>query len=120
MAIISLSKIFRNKSHKSHRDTKKCNFQATRQILMKLYVEVYEKLGWMVLAQQKGLKFKLEYYKKSIRLLKDELICKINSFHDYDKRNDLGINLERHVQKDFSYKLFTTCIYDIVTIKIYY
>jgi hypothetical protein len=55
----------------------------------------------MVLAQQKGLKFKLEYYKKSIRLLKDELICKINSVQDYNKRNDLGIILERHDQKDF-------------------
>ena len=68
---------------------------------MRWYVEVYEKLGWMVLAQQKGLKFKLEYYKKSIRLLKDELICKINSVQDYNKRNDLGIILERHDQKDF-------------------
>jgi hypothetical protein len=61
----------------------------------------------MVLAKQKGLKFKLEYYKKSIQLLKEELICKINSVHDYDKRNDLRIILdnviilERHVQKDF-------------------
>lgn len=74
---------------------------------MRWYVELYEKLGWMVLAQQKGLKFKLEYYKKSIRLLKDELICKINTIQDYDKRNDLRIILdnviilEKHVEKGF-------------------
>ena len=107
-----MPKTFRNKSHRRGRHTKKikqlsCKFQATTQALMKWYVSLYEKLGWMVLAQQKGLKFKLDYYKKSIRLLKEELICKINSVQDYDKRNDLHIILdnvnilEKHVQKDF-------------------
>jgi hypothetical protein len=102
-----MPKTFRNNSHKNRRHTKKCKFQATTQALIKWYVSIYEKLGWMVLAKQKGLKFKLEYYKKSIQLLKEELICKINSVQDYDKRNDLRIILdnviilERHVQKDF-------------------
>jgi hypothetical protein len=102
-----MPKTFRNKSHKNRQHTKKCKFQATTQALIKWYVSIYEKLGWMVLAKQKGLKFKLEYYKKSIQLLKDELVCKINSVQDYDKINDLRIILdnviilERHVQKDF-------------------
>jgi hypothetical protein len=107
-----MPKTFRNKSHIRRRHTKKskqvsCKFQATTQALIKWYVSLYEKLGWMVLAKEKGLKFKLEYYKKSIHLLKDELVCKINSVQDYDKINDLRIILdnviilERHVQKDF-------------------
>ena len=95
-----MPKTFRNKSHRRGRHTKKikqlsCKFQATTQALMKWYVSLYEKLGWMVLAQQKGLKFKLDYYKKSIRLLKEELICKIHIILD-----NMNI-LEKHIQKDF-------------------
>ena len=95
-----MPKTFRNKSHRRRRHTKKikqlsCKFQATTQALMKWYVSLYEKLGWMVLAQQKGLKFKLDYYKKSIRLLKEELICKIHIILD-----NMNI-LEKHIQKDF-------------------
>ena len=50
-----MPKTFRNKSHKRRRHTKKCKFQATTQALMKWYVSLYEKLGWMVLAVPKNL-----------------------------------------------------------------
>ena len=107
-----MPKTFRNKSHKRTSHTKKksqlsCKFQGTTQGLMKWYVNLYEKLGWMVLAKEYGLNFKLEFYKKSIKLLREKIICKINTIHDYDKRNDLQIILnnvivlEKHVAKDF-------------------
>jgi hypothetical protein len=101
-----MAKTFRNKS-RSHKRTKKyCKFQATTKGLMEWYVHLYEKLGWMVLAKEQGLKFKLDFYKKSIRLLKEKLICKINSVKDYDKRNDLQIILnnvivlQKHAERD--------------------
>lgn len=107
-----MPKTFRNKSRNHKRHTKKsqqmsCRFPATTKGLMEWYVHVYEKLGWIVLAKQQGLNFKIDFYKKSIRLLKNKLICKINSVEDYDKRNDLSIILnnviilEKHVEKDF-------------------
>ena len=107
-----MPKTFRNKYHKRLSHTKKnhplsCKYQATTKGLMKWYVNLYEKLGWMVLAKEQGLNFKLDFYKKSIRLLKEKIVCKINSIHDYDKRNDLQIILnnvivlEKHVTKDF-------------------
>lgn len=101
-----MAKTFRNKS-RSHKHTKKsCKFQATTKGLMEWYVHLYEKLGWMVLAKEQGLKFKLDFYKKSIRLLKEKLMCKINSVKDYDKRSDLQIILnnvivlQKHAEKD--------------------
>jgi hypothetical protein len=101
-----MAKTFRNKSHYHKRTKKSCKFQATTKGLMEWYVHLYEKLGWMVLAKEQGLKFKLDFYKKSIRLLKEKLLCKINSVKDYDKRSDLQIILnnvivlQKHAEKD--------------------
>ena len=78
-----MPKTSRNKSANRLSHTRKkqqisCKFQGTTQGLMKWYVNLYEKLGWMVLAKEYGLKFKLDFYKKSIKLLKEKIICKIN------------------------------------------
>jgi hypothetical protein len=69
---------------------------------------VFEKLGWMVLANSKGyMNDTVQSYKKSLLSLEDKLQCKINSVHDIDKKNDLKImhkNIQvllAHVMKDF-------------------
>jgi hypothetical protein len=86
---------------------KSCKFQAATAGLMKWYVHLYEKLGWMILAKHQGLVLAIEYYKRAIAVLKERIICKINDVRDYDRRNDLQIILnnvvvlEKYVNANF-------------------
>ena len=94
-------RVSRNKS------SKKCEYPSTTQGLVKWYVHLFEKLGWIVLANKQGMKFKVDHYKHSIMVLKEKLQCKIDSVMDVDKRNDLMIVLynvnilHEHVKNDF-------------------
>ncbi len=97
-----------NKLRKHRRNGKKtCKFQAATVGIMKWYVHLYEKLGWMVLAKHQGLVLAMEFYKRAIGVLKERIICKINDVRDYDKRNDLQIILnnvivlENYVNSNF-------------------
>jgi len=80
---------------------------ATMHGLNKWYMAMFEELGWMVLANKKGMDEKIKHYKTSLHNLETHLECKIKSVRDYDKKTDLQILLENvkiliaHVDKDF-------------------
>ncbi len=92
---------------KKNKTAKKCQFQSTSQGLTKWYIHLFEKLGWIVLANKEGMKFKVDGYKQSIASLKDKLLCKIDTMIDIDKRTDLMIMLnnvnilQNHVNRHF-------------------
>ena len=75
--------------------------------LHKWYASMFEKLGWMILAEHRGYKDKIATYKKSLLRLKNDIEEKIDQVDDHDKKTDLKImhyNLEvliKHVNKDF-------------------
>ena len=91
-----------------NKTSKKCLYPSTTQGLIKWYTHLFEKLGWIVLANKQGMKFKVDTYKKSITVLEEKLICKINMVNDPDKRNDLiiilnNVNiLHNRVKRDFN------------------
>ena len=86
---------------------KHCKNEATFHGLNNWYKEMFEKLGWMVLAKSYGnMNDKLVSYKKTLLRLEEKLQCKINSVMDVDRKNDLIIMLKNviilraHAQKD--------------------
>jgi len=82
--------------------------EMTMQGLNHWYVTEFEKLGWMILSQDKGLDDKISNYKMSIKLLKQSLEKKIKDIKDPDNKHDLELMLHnvelliKHVNKDFS------------------
>ena len=71
------------------------------------YDHMFEKLGWMVLAQNKGYTDKVISYKKSLQRLKQAIELKISQVQEIDRKNDLLILhdnliiLMKHVEHDF-------------------
>ena len=71
------------------------------------YRSEFEKLGWMILADNRGFTDKIESYKMSLNRLLKSLIMKIKDVKDVDKKHDLELmhhNVEiliKHVEKDF-------------------
>jgi hypothetical protein len=93
-----------------HGKTKKIRIDvraATMQGLSKWYVHVFEELGWMVLAQNKGYTDKIKTYKNSLERLKTQLEHKLVRLHERDRKEDVQIMLNNldvlihHVDKDF-------------------
>ena len=80
---------------------------ATMHGLYNWYKEMFEKLGWMVLAQSRGMTDKIQTYLNSLQRLHMALEQKITKIHDADKKEDLTIMLKNveellsHSQKDF-------------------
>jgi hypothetical protein len=74
----------------------------------KWYVEMFEKLGWMVLAKSKGMNDKVQTYVNSIERLKHTIEMKHKKIRDADKKDDLRIMLEnlhvlrQHCRDDFA------------------
>jgi hypothetical protein len=75
--------------------------------LHKWYKHMFEKLGWMVLAEAKGYHYKVSAYKKSIDNLIKSLEHVIGEYKDHNKIHDLNVLLmnakvlQEHVRKDF-------------------
>ena len=73
----------------------------------KWYTAMFEKLGWMILAKDKGLNDNIIHYKYSVKLLQQSIEKKIKDAKDSDKKADLKIMLHnvkalvKHVNKDF-------------------
>ena len=80
---------------------------ATMHGLHQWYKEMFEKLGWMVLAHSRGMTDKIQTYLNSLQRLHMALEQKIAKIHDADDKEDLTIMLKNveellsHSQKDF-------------------
>jgi hypothetical protein len=96
----------RTRTHSNRRFPGEC-CKATMGGLQHWYVEMFEKLGWMILAKSKGMTDKTTTYRNSLYRLKMALEQKMNSVNNTDSKNDIIIMLEnvniliRHVEKDF-------------------
>jgi len=93
---------------KTRKSKMHCEDPATMEWLKVWHQQMFEQLGWMVLANSKGyMNDKVQSYKKSLLRLEDKIKCKIESVHDLDKKKDLEIMLNNvkvlvaHVMKDF-------------------
>ena len=81
--------------------------EATFHALNKWYEMMFEKLGWMVLAKNKGYNDKLTEYLMSLNRLKECLNNKIRTIRETDRFDDLRIMCENvdiliaHARKDF-------------------
>ena len=95
-----------SKKNKTMRMHKKC-CEATFHGLHEWMEEKFEKLGWMILADNRGFTDKIESYKMSLGRLSKSLMMKIKDVKDVDKKHDLELmhhNVEiliKHVEKDF-------------------
>ena len=86
---------------------KHCDDQSTSYGLKLWYQAMFEKFGWIILAQSKGyMKDKVNAYKEGLLRLQDKLECKIDDVQDPDRKKDLEImhkNLQvliAHVKRD--------------------
>lgn len=106
-----------SKTHKKRSSTRKTRrigicegfcCDATKHGLQEWYKSKFEKLGWMVLAENKHMNEKIQEYKHSINHLEKAIQHKLD-FHatEHDK-DDLMIMLhnvkvlKEHVNKDFA------------------
>lgn len=89
------------------RKSTKAGHEATMAGLTHWYKTAFERLGWMVLAKEHGMKDKVVCYQKELQRLCDSICLKIEKVFDEDKRQDLLImkkNVEcliEHAKKDF-------------------
>jgi hypothetical protein len=80
---------------------------ATFMGLQRWFKELYEELGWMVLAKELGYEDKLVGYKMKLKRFDQALAGAERELQDPDKIRDIEIMkdkiriLEKHVHKDF-------------------
>lgn len=102
---LSISKKSKSISKKSK--PQECKYQVMKHTLYEWYHNMFEHLGWMILAKSQGdMEQKIVAYKHSLTKLKQQIECKINVLNDIDKKNDLHIMLDnveiliKHANKD--------------------
>lgn len=82
-------------------------YHVTFHGLQKWYKAMFEKLGWMLLAQRDGRIHKVNSYKRGVTELLEAIEEKIHCTHDADRIEDLRIlhknssTLKQHVDVDF-------------------
>jgi hypothetical protein len=68
---------------------------------------MFEELGWMILAKERGMMDKVMTYKNSVNRLRMAIEKKLKNTRDVDRKDDLKIMHENvcilcdHVEKDF-------------------
>jgi hypothetical protein len=70
---------------------------ATFHGLHEWHKNLFEKMGWMVLAKEKGYDYKIADYKKSINRLMESLKHVMGEYTDLDSKHDLKV-LMTHVE----------------------
>jgi len=97
----------RKMSLKKHTRTSRRHPHATLHGLNNWYIEVFEKTGWMILAQKYGYYDKIKCYKHSLYRLKDAIETRLKVIKEEDRAYDLKLMWENlnvliaHVNKDF-------------------
>ena len=82
--------------------------KATYSSLTNWYKKMFEKLGFMILAYNKGHDDQINNYINNLYLLKDSLMEALVEINDPDRKRDLKIMLDNlkilieHVTEDFS------------------
>ena len=82
-------------------------FQHTLCVLHHWYEAMFEKLGWMILANGNGWHDKVATYKNSVHRLCEAITKKIKEVRDADQKDDLKImlqnvmGLKEHIARDF-------------------
>ena len=102
-------KTYRKKNKKQHGKTMKMHgeFQHTLCGLHHWYEAMFEKLGWMILAQRNGWQDKVSTYKNSVHRLCEAIAKKIKEVREADRKDDLKImwqnvmELKEHIARDF-------------------
>jgi len=96
----------RRKTSKRHCGNSECA-HATHHGLATWYKHLFEKLGWMVLAKNRGMLDKVSVYIHSLHRFKNSIEYKISTTHESDRKQDLKIMhsnicvLLAHAEKDF-------------------
>jgi hypothetical protein len=91
----------------SSRKMKLSGHHATFNDITRWYLEIFEQMGWMVLANAHGYQGKINCYKISISKFKMAVETKLSQTKDADQKQDLTIMLDyitilqNHVNKDF-------------------
>lgn len=102
-----MTKTKTRKAHHKKSNHKHYDYEVTFHGLNNWYECKFEKLGWMILAQKKGMLDKVMEYQNSVKRLHMALDEKIKEIHDKDKKMDLIIMRENvetlleHLKKDF-------------------
>lgn len=94
--MVSKRKYMKNKQNRSkkHYHYDKITFETTFHGLQEWYKNKFEKLGWMILAKEKGHHDKVLEYKNSLNRLEKAIENKLKHVNDMDKKDDLNIMLE--------------------------
>ena len=88
-------------------NTDDCKYPTTFHGLHQWHHAMFEKLGWMVLAKQRGMDDKIASYKNGVSRLIEAIDCKMKKVTESDRKDDLSILLNNakilmtHVEKDF-------------------
>jgi hypothetical protein len=68
-------------------------YASTFRGIQKWYVSMFEKFGWMVLAEAKGYDYKIMTYKKSINNLIRTIEHVMSEYEDHNRIHDLRVLL---------------------------
>lgn len=95
------------KSHHTHSNDNVSNLDRTMHSLESWTQQMFEKLGWIILAKSYGHYDKVNSYKQSVNRLYESLLYKLKHTHQKDRKNDLKVLIKEvkillaHIQKDF-------------------
>jgi predicted ATP-binding protein involved in virulence len=105
--MVSRRKYMKNKQNRSKKQHHQVCCETTFHGLQEWYKKKFEKLGWMILAKEKGQNDKIMEYIQSVNRLEKAIENKLKHTKDSDKKDDLNIMLhdvmilKQHLHEDF-------------------